>query len=1003
MHGDLVLDFLRRSEVQTPDRAAVVDRHRTLSYRELAKSSDRVASWLARRGVGPGDVVPVLAERSAELVIATVGVAKSGAAYAPVDAQYPARRRASMIEQCRPKVVLAAKSSDDVDIPASDAVSAVESVIQGDGASVETATTTGGDAVYVVFTSGSTGEPKGVVVEHESLARLIDWHNARFTMGPGCHSTLMAGAGFDVSQWEIWSALASGATMHVVDDEVRADPEALLNFYADQGLTHAYAPTALVPWLASSAQPDSLWLRYLFCAGEKLHPVATADLPYTVVDYYGPTEATIFATCRVLPPRREHARSSIGHPVADTEAFVLDDALEEVPKGEVGELCLAGNGLARGYLNSPELTARCFVHSGRLGRRLYRTGDLARWLDDGTLQFLGRRDDQVKIRGYRVEPGDVEAALMKLPEVRSAAVVAAGTASADLRLVAFLVPDVPKMREDEFVTGLRAALRRELPDFMVPAVYRVVSELPTTATGKIDRGALRETAATTQPASVHRNGFSDAEQAIAAVWEEILGHRHFGPDDAFLEVGGDSMLAASAVQQVGARVGAKTHIRDVYEFPSIRMLAAELGGRADRRGHGTDGEPVRELRRDITLPAGFTVSGEPEPDALVRPRHILLTGATGFVGIHLLDELLATTQAQLHLPVRGAGTALATDRLRRLARHHRLELDFGRISVYPADLPERELGIDGADYRRLAEQVDVVYHSASSVNFIQPYSFMKRDNVDGLRNVIAFAATGRTKPLILLSTISVFSWGHLFTGKTWMCEDDDIDQNLSAVSTDIGYVRSKWVMEKIADLAAEHGLPLMTFRLGYATCHSRTGLCADYQWWGRLVRTCTALRAIPDLRELREGLTTVDYMAQAIAAVSRRPQALGQRFNLVPSPERAMTLTEFFDLLTRHCELDFTTLPFRQWVALWEQNPAAPLYPLRSMYTDDMHEGQSTVELYQNTYRWDTSNLRRHLDPTGVREPEFTPELLNRYLDHLRRHGGNTSWRVDHPGIFTTT
>ncbi|GHH05405.1 amino acid adenylation domain-containing protein [Amycolatopsis oliviviridis] len=987
MRDDLVLDGLERAVTEVPDKAAVIDRHRSLSYRELAESSDRVAGWLASRGVGTGDVVPVLAERSVDLVTATVGVAKSGAAYAPVDARFPARRRSSMIDQCRPKVVLAATSSDIVDVPADDAVSTADVVSQGDGASAEAAVTTGSDAVYVVFTSGTTGEPKGVVVEHNSLARLIGWHNARFTMGPGCRSTLMAGVGFDVSQWEIWSALASGATMRVVDDEVRADPEALLDFYAERALTHAYAPTALVPRLAGSAQPDSLRLRYLFCAGEKLHPVATADLPYTVVDYYGPTEATIYATCRVLPKQHEHTQPSIGHPVADTEAFVLDEALGEVPKGDVGELCLAGGGLARGYLNSPKLTARRFVRSSRLKRRLYRTGDLARWLDDGTLQFLGRRDEQVKIRGYRVEPGDVEAALLKLPEVRSAAVVAASTASADQRLVAFLVADDPEVREDELVADVRVALRRELPDFMVPAVYRVVTELPAAATGKIDRIALREHAAITQPAHANRNGFgNEAERAIAVVWEEILGHRHFGPDDAFLEVGGDSMLAASAVQKIGARVGAKTHIRDVYEFPSIRMLATELDRRANRRGPVTDGEPVRELRRDITLPAGFTVSGEPEPDALTRPRHILLTGATGFVGIHLLDELLATTQAHLHLPIRGAGTALATDRLRRLAGRHRLELDFGRVSVYPADLPERELGIDGADYRRLAEQVDLVYHSASAVNFIQPYSFMKRDNVDGLRQVIAFAAEGKTKPLILLSTISVFSWGHLFTGKTWMREDDDIDQNLPAVSTDIGYVRSKWVMEKIADLAAGQGLPLMTFRLGYATCHSRTGACADYQWWGRLVQTCTALRAIPDLRELREGLTTVDYMAQAIAAVSRRPQALGQHFNLVPSPERTITLTEFFDLLTRHCGQDFTALPFKEWVALWEQNPAAPLYPLRSLFTDDMHEGQSTVELYQNTYRWDTGNLRRHLAPTGVREPRFTPELLNRYLDHLQRH-----------------
>lgn len=980
MRDNLVLDLLRQSQSRDPDRAAIVDRGRVLSYRALGESSDRIAGWLWGRGIGPGDLVPVVAHRSAELITACAGVAKCGAAYVPVDARYPVKRRSSMIEQCRCKVVLASAVCEDAG--EHEAVSITAVLDEGGEERPEPMRIDGTDAVYVVFTSGTTGVPNGVVVEHGPLARLIDWHNARFAMGPGYHSALMAGVGFDVSQWEVWSALTSGATLHVVDEEIRADPEGLLDFYAAQGLTHAYSPTALIPQMARAPQPRSLRLRYLFNAGEKLHPLATAHLPYTVVDYYGPTEATIFATCRVVPPHSEHSPASIGVPIAGTEAFVLDGDLGDVPSGEVGELCLGG-GLARGYLNNPELTARRFVYSERHGR-IYRTGDQARWLADGTLQFLGRRDEQVKVRGYRVEPGDVEAALLRHPLVRAAAVIAEDTAAAGRRLVAFLLPRDPSLVENKLVAAVRAALHRELPDFMVPAIYHLVTRLPASASDKTDRAALRELLAAGQPPATDQGGFgSDVERGIAAVWRTILGHGHFGADDSFLEVGGHSMLAASTVQQISARLGVKTHIRDLYEFPSLRRLAAELEQRSSQRPPVADSEPVRELQRDILLPTGFAVTGGSDPGALARPRHILLTGATGFVGIHLLSELLATTDAHLHLPIRGAGAALCADRLRQLAHRYRVGLDFDRISVYPADLPEPGLRIADEDYRWLTEQVDLVYHSASAVNFIQPYSFMKRDNVEGLRRVIAFAADRRVKPLILLSTISVFSWGHLVTGKTWMREDDDIDQNLPAVSADLGYVRSKWVMEKIADLAADRGLPLMTFRLGYATCHSRTGICADYQWWGRLVQASDALRAVPDLQELREGLTTVDYMAQAIVAVSRQPRALGHRFNLVPSPERTLTLAEFFDLLTRHCGRDFTRLPYRQWVSLWEQDPRSPLYPLRSMFTDDMYNGHSTVELYQNTYRWDTSDLQRHLSQTGIREPEFTPDLLERYLGHL--------------------
>ncbi len=326
------------------------------------------------------------------------------------------------------------------------------------------------------------------------------------------------------------------------------------------------------------------------------------------------------------------------------------------------------------------------------------------------------------------------------------------------------------------------------------------------------------------------------------------------------------------------------------------------------------------------------------------------------------------------------------ERLRQAARQHRIELaetDWRRVRAYAADLAEPGFGLPAETYRELAGSVDQVFHSASAVNFIQPYSYMKRDNVEGLGQVLRFCASGRCKPLMLLSSISVYSWGHLHTGKRLMREDDDIDQNLPAVVTDMGYVRSKWVMEKIADLAAERGLPLMTFRLGYATCHSRTGAHADYQWWSRLARTCLEYRAVPLLRELREGLTTVDYMVEAISVIARQPSALGKKFNLVPSIPRCLTLDEFFGRLGRRAGRPLRQMPFDDWVSLWEDNRDAPLYPLLSMFRDNMYAGRSTVELYQDTYLWDCTNVEEHLRGSAVREPEFDDRLLDLYLAGL--------------------
>ena len=305
---------------------------------------------------------------------------------------------------------------------------------------------------------------------------------------------------------------------------------------------------------------------------------------------------------------------------------------------------------------------------------------------------------------------------------------------------------------------------------------------------------------------------------------------------------------------------------------------------------------------------------------------------------------------------------------------------YARVHLIPGDVAEHDFALSPEHFRELSQRIDIIYHSASAVNFIQPYSYMKRDNVQGLREIIRFAAYRRTKPLMLMSTISVYSWGHLHTGKRVMLESDDIDQNLPAVITDIGYVRSKWVMEKIADLAASQGLPLMTFRLGYATFHSRTGVSASYQWWGRLVKTCITSGTLPVLQDLREGLTTVDYMTQSIAHITRNPQALGKKFNLIHQHQNNLTLQAFFSLLERECGYRFRQLPFDQWRAQWEHDANAPLYPLLSLFRDNMVNGQSTVQLYQNTYQWDCSNLQHFLRHSGIEEPRFTRQMLLNYL-----------------------
>ncbi|WP_423761305.1 amino acid adenylation domain-containing protein [Burkholderia sp. NLJ2] len=969
-------------------RPAVVSAHESVSYEALDRLSDAVAGALQERGIKRGGLVPIEAARNADFIAGILGILKAGATYVPIDDRYPDTRKDYILRQCNAELVLTTRATPrNATVPFAcvadlcarqpeeqDDVRAMRHVDAPDG------------AIYVIFTSGSTGAPKGVMVEHGAVAALVDWHNARFAMNAESRTTLMAGLGFDVSQWEIWSALSAGATLFLPDDETRFDADALVGFFARHRITHAYVPTVMVADVVGVGQPADLMLKYLFTAGEKLGPIDTGAIDYTVIDYYGPTEATIFATCQVVPSAALGLPDSIGRPIDGTEILILNDARETVTGDDVGEICIGGRGLARGYLGNPSLTAEKFrPHPQRPGQTIYRTGDLGRWLNDGSIQFLGRLDDQVKIRGNLVELSEIHAALVRSGVVRKAVVLAlSNAAGTGKELVAFVVPRDSVAPPEHVVDALKASVRHILPDYMWPVSYVLLDDVPITVNGKTDRAELEQRYRAEQRNRTEREPYTSAEQIVADAFVALIGHASFRKTDNFFDIGGNSLLTAKLARALSNAAGTKMLIRDVYEHQSVEQLAREIERRVATVAPEIEREPVYVLANDIRVPEQADFGRSFDAALLAHPRKILLTGATGFVGVHLLAELLATTSAVVHCLVRAENAAAGGARIEEKLRAYELNPEpdeRSRIHVWAGDITQSCFGMNEHDYAELADEIDLVYHSAGAVNFIQPYSYMKKINVDGMTEVLAFAGCRRTKALILLSTISVYSWGHRFTGKTMMTEADDIDQNLPAVLEDIGYTRSKWVMEKMADLAEQRGLPLMTFRLGYATFHSVTGVSADYQWWGRLVKTCIALGTVPDLHDLREGLTTVDYMTKALARISRDPAALGRKFNLINSPETNLTLREFFSRLERYFGMRFRVVPFRAWLDAWKSDVDAPLYPLLSLFDDNIRDGMSTAELYQSNYVWDCRNAIEFLEGSGIEQPAFSREQLARYLE----------------------
>jgi amino acid adenylation domain-containing protein len=570
--------FLEHARAR-PDALAVGSEREALTYGELDTRAARLAHGLRRRGVGPEVRVALLLDRSPELIVAILAVLKAGGAYVPLDPAYPPERLTWLLRNCGTAVLLTRGAlSARVPEGAPVEILALDAPLDPpEAGSTPDAAVGPHGLAYVIYTSGSTGLPKGVMAHHGGLDNLVAWHQRAYRLRAGDRVSLIASPSFDASVWEIWPALACGASLHVPPEEVRIDPPALLGWLVRERLTIAFLPTAAAEEFvahAAAAGPDAtrgLALRTLITGGDRLRGVPKG-LPFTFYNNYGPTENTVISTWALADPAQS-GPPPIGRPLPNTRAYVLDRYLRPVPAGMQGELYLGGAQVTRGYLDRPRLTAERFVpdpFSVVPGARLYRSGDRARWDDAGRIHFLGRTDFQVKVRGFRVELGEVEATLARHPAVHEAVVVAPDDAEQGRRLVAYCVPAGAEAPAD---AALRAFLGERLPPWMIPATFVTVDRLPFTPAGKLNREALPAPAPTACPVETYVAPGTPVERALADVWRDVLRVERPGVHDSFFALGGHSLLAARLASRTASRLGVALTARAVFDAPTIAELA----------------------------------------------------------------------------------------------------------------------------------------------------------------------------------------------------------------------------------------------------------------------------------------------------------------------------------------------------------------------------------------------------------------------------------------------
>ncbi len=959
----LVHELIEWQAAHRPDAVAVVCDGERLTYGGLNRRANLLARSLINSGVEREDVVGIMMTHSLEMAVAILAVLKAGAAYLPIDPSYPLERIQYMVKDSRARIVLVNPGLGERPDLDSLVVTLDARTDIGEGGEQNMKLEVAPDNLaYLIYTSGTTGRPKGVMIEHRSLLNLVYWHNQTFDITPKDRASKLAGFGFDASVWEIFPYLASGASLYMVPELL--DIASLNRFFEDNGITVSFLPTPLCEEFMALGNRS---LRILLTGGDRLKHYRPQG--YRLVNNYGPTESTVVATSTTISSN--DARYPIGRPVHNLRTYVLGANNQLQPVGVPGELCLSGTALARGYVNQPKLTREAFVANPfEPGERMYRTGDRVRWLADGRIEYLDRQDDQIKIRGYRIELGEIETALMRLSPVREAAVVA-HSRGGDKVLCAYVTTEGTADAGE-----LKKQLAGELPTYMVPTAIVMLDQLPLTPNGKVDKRALPIPDLSLVSGGAYVAPETEQEARLQSIWAELLGvaPEAVSVEDSFFDIGGDSLKVLRAISMQIAYDWDLT-IQDYFQYKTIRALCRKLG-RADLASVKS-----AELIPESYLFKRFAYSRTPADKPLGT---LLLTGATGYLGAHLLEELLQSTDAAIICLVRAASHTDAVRRLENTLMNYGLAAPGfkDRVSVLCGDFSEERFGLTEETYSRLHQQVNTVVHTGALTKHYGDYAEFERTNVNSVHRLIDFC--GRDKALHLMSTVSVA--GEYSEHETDVTLTEDhlyVAQNFA----DNVYVRSKFMAEKAVFDALPAGLNASIYRVGNLTGRYSDGVfqtnIADNAFYN-LLKSIIELGALPDVMlSAEENFTPVDSCARAIVALMADPATLNNGYHM--ANRNNLAYGQVVEAL-RHCSIDLKVLSVPEFQAYLkevsrDQARSHNLMGLASL----IQSGGSAQRGTKVTVNSDATLAA--LDAIGINWPEPNADYLAKLIAHMRAVG----------------
>lgn len=875
-------DLISAKAKEYPNNTAITFNNSHISYKDLDIYSTKIANNLISNGIRKGDTVAVLLQHKDINLIATLlGILKTGSAFLAIYSGYPKERIEYILQDSNSKILVTEDYFDNLKL---DFNKLYLTNLKDFKENLVFPKVDPDDNAYIIYTSGSTGKPKGTVQSHNNIINFVYSLNYYFdnTILPNDNFLSVTNICFDVSMAEIFTALAFGANLHLYKDLNNSSISNLAEYIYANNITFSYFPPSMLHSIYEELDKyPKLALNKILVGVEPIKACTLANFyklnpDIKIINGYGPSETTI--CCTMYKFKNDLPADTIvpiGTPVGNSKILILDKLKKSVPIGNIGEIYVQGECVGNGYLNNPEKTKLSF----NLQNKLYKTGDFAKWLPDGTIMFVGRNDNQVKYRGYRIDLGEIESTIKNISGIKNCTVIFNNEDSANPTLIAFVIMDSSKIDQETF----RNQLVKKLPHYMVPNQFEFLAEFPLNTNGKIDRKKLLSFAQD-KDNEIYEPPKNELEKTLCSIWEKVLGKDTVGIKDNFFSLGGDS-LDSIKVSVEALEYGINLSAQDFYRYPTIKLLEK----------YAISTKDINIENNDSYKYEGFTIE-KPEPISLNGD--ILLTGATGFLGSHLLYELLKKTPYTVYCLVRGNSLKNATSRLKERLNYYfkdGLNSYFGnRIFVINGDFTKEHLGLSYKLYNSLKQNIKYIINSAATVKHLGNYSNFEKTNVLSVKNLIDVCKDIKNCHLVHISTLSIAGTedpkGEFSFTEKDLFINQDVGDNI--------YIKTKFEAERLLLAEQKNGLPITIFRLGNITWRNSDGIFQydlDENLFFNFIKLILKTKQVPEeLKNKTFNISPVDECANLIISILQN----NNKYNVYHIyNENELTLEEIINLL----------------------------------------------------------------------------------------------------------